>query len=478
MNREDPSEVHLTVLRILSEADPQELEGNASEYVDTCVELSRMRPTANPAFRQKLKHQMFQKVQEQYDRNFPRRGKRFWYFSPRLLSFFVLSGLLLLPFVWLMIRPDVVDAQDVIDQARTVVTDLPVSDIQTLEIVQEITVDYGVNTTRTRTHAWYQEPDRWRSEYTSTTHPYSAVSDGTRVSVNDGASVWRYTSRDNTVRINMTPLQPEGGLESVISSARTITTILQQASECYNPELKGQEIVADRRTYVIDMGVTSCPSNSASQFNGRQTLWVDVETFLVLKVVVQHIDSAEPAYIMETTQVRYNESIDESIFQYMPPVGVKVVDLRESSVGQSTPPSEELPTPTPAPEQQEPNGFIQVPFNVFVPSDISPNLKRTLSYGESNELVLIEYHGSDGELTLQVLTGPAGCCLDADPRRAQNPIMLADGIQAHFIRVDPAYGGSILWFQKDGSYIALSGPTMTENDLIGFAESLELLETP
>ena len=73
---------------------------------------------------------------------------------------------------------------------------------------------------------------------------------------------------------------------------------------------------------------------------------------------------------------------------------------------------------------------------------------------------------------LHVVNGAAGCCLDADSRKYQNPVQLASGLTAYFIPAERQYGGNILWWQEEGTYVALSGPELSKDQLMQIATSM------
>jgi hypothetical protein len=43
---------------------------------------------------------------------------------------------------------------------------------------------------------------------------------------------------------------------------------------------------------------------------------------------------------------------------------------------------------------------------------------------------------------------------------------------------EPQFGGPILWWQQDGTYIAVSGPHLTKDDLVKVAASMSKTATP
>lgn len=73
-----------------------------------------------------------------------------------------------------------------------------------------------------------------------------------------------------------------------------------------------------------------------------------------------------------------------------------------------------------------------------------------------------------------MFNGKANCCLDA-AGKAFNPLILASGETAYYLPNQPIYGGNILWWGHDGTYIALSGPQLTKDTLIQLANTIKPL---
>jgi outer membrane lipoprotein-sorting protein len=111
-----------------------------------------------------------------------------------------------------------------------------------------------------------------------------------------------------------------------------LSSLLEQASSCYSPRLLGSERVAGRDTYVVDLGASRCPPTTTSMGAGSEpepvewAVWVDKETFLILKTV-QDIEGRVLA-TTSVTSVRYNTAIDANRFTFVPPAGATVRDAR------------------------------------------------------------------------------------------------------------------------------------------------------
>lgn len=121
-----------------------------------------------------------------------------------------------------------------------------------------------------------------------------------------------------------------------------------------------------------------------------------------------------------------------------------------------------------------------VTFPVFVPTDTPTGLTAEPPTGGEgpDDPVNTIYHTPDGAVALRVLSGPAGCCLDADPRKTGEPVLVRGGIQAHLLPEPPQFGGPILWWEETGAYVALSGPNLTEDQLLRIAGSMSSTAAP
>lgn len=112
---------------------------------------------------------------------------------------------------------------------------------------------------------------------------------------------------------------------------------------------------------------------------------------------------------------------------------------------------------------------------IFIPTNLPAGLvPQALAPSNPNTPgVHIKYQTPDGTVALDVVNGPAGCCLDADPRKTGETLVLPNGISAHLLEhIEPQYGGSILWWVQEGTYVALAGPQLTRDDLLKIAASM------
>lgn len=279
-----------------------------------------------------------------------------------------------------MLRPQTVSAQELLDKARAAAADAVAGGVRSF-VLTEVTLSHPTarlkaeagytseEQLRTETTRWYEAPNRWRIESKGT----ALGSDGQelpgkgwqRTTVSDGTDVWSYDVLRNAVQVNR--LEPtmdgKGGVARFGQAASDLDTVLQRASTCGTPALKGSEPVAGRPAYVIDLGSSTCPSASAPEMNGPRVIWIDKETFFVLKVVQYSGLDGQLLSTTEVTSVQYNVPGDPARFTFTPPAGATVQDLR--------------PKPAPAADQyqqQLAQLARQVDFPLFVPRNVPAGL--------------------------------------------------------------------------------------------------------
>jgi outer membrane lipoprotein-sorting protein len=116
----------------------------------------------------------------------------------------------------------------------------------------------------------------------------------------------------------------------------------------------------------------------------------------------------------------------------------------------------------------------RVRFPVFVPTRVSPGITPEPPVGgeKPGDVVSITYHRPDGSIALRVVSGPDGCCLAADPRKRTGPVALPGGRTGYLLDEPARFGGPILWWEQERSYIALSSPVFGKEDLLRIAAAL------
>lgn len=367
-----------------------------------------------------------------------------------------------------------------------------------LTATQEIWLDNGyaglrMDTTpvRMRIRLWYASSTRWRIERSYLTPPAqpalaSAFLPSPNVSVRDGRTWWGYDAMHHTATVQSiasvqgvfpggSPFSFEtGALDAPVpdGAARNLHAFLTYVTACdmpkgvpvSTPTVAGRDSVTGHVAYVIDFGNKPCGWTSADAYEemGRRLMWVDQQTFFLLKLVRYSVMSRlvrpQDRYFerITVTQLRYNVPLAAALFAFTPPAHTR----RAPTAPQPVAPA----TAKPLKEIRR-----QVSFPVFVPTWLPGGLRFSQATVDGGQHVTLDYGVPDKHLS--ILEGPLGCCLDADPRRYGGPT-LPHGRTVNLLDVGAQYGGLILWWDQEGTYIALSSATLSKGDLLRIAAAM------
>lgn len=484
-------EEYWTALRRDLAADPPDDLDEDLAAVAHRLESHFAPPEPSAAFETELRHRITaQTIGTPYRngrapsdaRNWPiaqAKPVRSWRRLPGLAVAAVLAFALVGAAVWLG-RPRSVSAQEIVQKAQAA-TAASGSRIQSLVLTAKATLDRpvagpagsGTEQIRVETKRWYQAPDQWRTEIVQTLLAGKPGQSNRVVSntltVSDGTNVWTDDRLANVVTVSRRS-PGENGIGQLAGSGQAapdLSSLLAQASRCYTPKLQGSQTIDGRAAYVVDLGASKCPSAAAPETNGRRVLWIDQQTFLVLKAV-RYGESGTPREISDVTSVQYNVPIDPSRFSFTPPAGATVHDNRTSATT-----AQVKPTPVPSPTPSTLAEIRQrVSFPVFVPTRLPAGLTPEPPYGGGNQsVVTINYHTSDGGVALTELDGPAGCCVDDGTHPSGQSAALTNGVTAHLYG-ERSGRGDTLWWDQEGAYVALSSPSLTGDALIAIAGTM------
>lgn len=395
-----------------------------------------------------------------------RRGLS-WFGFRHVRAVSAIAGVLAVVIVlsWWMI-PVSADAMEILKKAQDAQVLNTNSGIRTFILTQKINEQSSSGEFQAEIKRWYQEPGLWRVEsgWTGT----GLTDEGTRIVVSDGTSEW--IQQGDSVAINRAAPQPEtDDLTPWGRDSAGLTDVLNQVGDIYpSPNVQGEETIAGRPAYVIDLGLPNRFSNSAPELNnGRRIVWVDKETFFLLKAVQYSPTDGDVVGVMEATHIQYNIPIDPGIFSFSPPPGVQIHDFRSANVLPL--PESNLPSLTSLVEVRQ-----KVSFSIFIPTAVPAGMAtENLTINEGPPVFIrVDYLTEDGSIGLSVLNGPAGSGLAADPRKKGETIKLRGDILGHFLNNQPQFGGPILWWEEAGSYVALSGPELKKTDLVKIADSM------
>lgn len=393
---------------------------------------------------------------------------------------------------WTM-GPQTVSAQEILAKAQATATHVAEGGVESF-VLTEVTrsrptarakAEAGYTDDeqlQTETTQWYEAPNRWRIETTGTVigPDGQAVPDRTSrmLNVSDGTDHWSYDPLHKSGQVQrLDPaLNGTGGVTRFGLDASGLSTVLARASKCGTPMLKGTETVAGRSAYVIDLGPSKCPYVDSSELNGASTLWVDKETFFVLKVVQYSGTNGRLLSTTEVTSIQYNVPIDPTHFSFTPPPDAKIQDSR--------------PQPTPSADlyQQQLTQFArQVDFPLFAaraaPSGLVP-LQPRLDDAAGPQ-VQLGYVPSD-EVGKATTAGPTGVqiteqkasydLIDRWTQQAQSTTIA--GGQGWLRRGRKVNGGSTdsaAIVLRGGTLISVTSGAVSADELLRIAGSLALV---
>ena len=278
-------------------------------------------------------------------------------------------------------QPSPVDASIVLNKAREAANNFSAVGVNTFEMTTEseqaILGDpqqpiAGMSFTTSK--IYYGSPLRWRVETTDQTLNAPRT---TNINVQDGATNWTYDAFNQLV---LADVPSQVGLP--LPNVGSLELLNQDVSQCWTPRVIGAEIIAGRAAYKIDLGNNKCRSAALAAFhNAQRKLWVDKETFFVLRDEIKTEDGAQNLDTYVVREIRYNIPLDEALFQFTPPQGSKLNDLR----------------PKPAPNAQE---FLQQlqelakqsGVKLYMPREIPNGLvPRAPRYDPLDNTVKLEY---------------------------------------------------------------------------------------
>lgn len=401
----------------------------------------------------------------------------------------LLAGALILA-TWLS-QPQPVSAQEIIQKAQASLESPSAGGIQSyvLSEIQHM-VPFnprvaafggaeGQQAIQSQSQRWYTAPNRWRDEYRVTTLTADGKLTNTTsyTTVSDGAALWQYSPNDGVLTVNPldTGASGAGSMASYGVDVQNLDDLFQRASTCYSAKVTGDALVAGRATYVIDMGPSLCPSADAPEMNGKLMIWVDKETFFVLKQEQYSTQGNMLIMTSEVLQVQYNVSIDTARFTFMPPAGAQVYDLRPK------------PVPSASQYQAQLSQLAgQLGFPLYAPSYIPQGLEPLQPFLESNAASQLTLsYVPPTEAGQSVMAGANGVniaeqratdSLVADWMEGTQSITLTHGtgwLRRGVHNADGSGSDSAVLMVRDGTLIAVSSFQVAPEELIKVADSLQ-----
>jgi outer membrane lipoprotein-sorting protein len=102
---------------------------------------------------------------------------------------------------------------------------------------------------------------------------------------------------------------------------------------CYDPELEGSATVAGRAVWVIDLGQASgcLPATVGGEPIGGVRVWVDKETYFVLKTELYEVPEQTVLFSAEVLEIEFNVPLDADLFTFTPPPGATIQEVNRPS---------------------------------------------------------------------------------------------------------------------------------------------------
>lgn len=285
-------------------------------------------PEPNAGFTASLREQL-EREATRLARTNPKNSARRLFTFPRWLAAGVGAALViaLLTLAFLATRPTSVNAEELLGHARTAASDLQGVNVKSFEMKQtsfDLYVD-DPNSTVTRaaqgeTKTWYAGSTRWRIE-TKSESPNQPPFE--KITVADGEAQWDYNVTDRTVNVQRAE---ESGFPA--PSVLSLDLLREDMSNCYDPKVMGEETIAGRAAFKVYLGPAKCRSAAIWWLNGPHTIWIDKETYFVLKSEIRAENSDQISSKVEVTEIKYNLDFPNNLFTFTPPADAKINDMR------------------------------------------------------------------------------------------------------------------------------------------------------
>jgi outer membrane lipoprotein-sorting protein len=171
------------------------------------------------------------------------------------------------------------------------------------------------DTAHTENHIWYQAPDKERTEIRT-------KSNKLMVSINDGKTRWLHDPAANRVTLYDPTFY---WIDFASIGENDLQSLLANTDEGYDVQLLDNEQVAGRTTYVLQLTPRVQTSVSLSFHPNRKRLWVDQETYMILKYE-EDDDDFNLDRTWTFTSFTPNPVLSPSLFSFTPPPGAAIDD--------------------------------------------------------------------------------------------------------------------------------------------------------
>ena len=155
-----------------------------------------------------------------------------------------------------------------------------------------------------------KKPNKWKTE------------DKNMLTISNGKTMWTYDKQKNEVTKLTLPeiKQPEFDYGKIV----------KDMLEKYDVKLVGEEKIANRDCYVIEL------KPKGKDYFINQKLWIDKEFWYPLKIEINYGNFSS---IVEYKNIEFNTGLSDDIFEFKPSEGVRLFNLQYYNVTHATPSS-------------------------------------------------------------------------------------------------------------------------------------------
>lgn len=276
--------------------------------------------------------------------------------------------------------------------------------------------------------------------------------------VTDGVTFWNYQSQTGQVTL-MDSRMVRAGANPAAFGAADLQTLLREASrDVYKASLVGNEQVAGRAAYVVD--VTPKPGAAVPSNAAHLKLRIDQATFFPLgSEVWDNHDNLLDSQVF--TSIELNSSLDPTLFAFSPPPGAQVLDAHPAT-------GEKL-------AQLWRQAAQQAPYTIFMPTDIPAKIvPGKPSYDNARRVITQSYIPPERNqlwVKLILLEGSPSVLQGGDGGQ----IVQVGALSARYVDND---GMRTLTLDRDGTRILLqTSGALSKDDLVQVAQSLQPVST-
>jgi outer membrane lipoprotein-sorting protein len=287
---------------------------------------------------------------------------------------------------------------------------------------------------------WEKKPNQFRAEVLDASDPEHMGA----ITVASGGQVWMYhPSRNEVVVGEVGPDEPASPRDLL----QSVDEVIQRVLDTSEVKLVGEEDVAGRKTYKLDLTPTD-DEEALLPVGGQATVWVDQENWVILKAHVTGDLVGEGWMTVESFEL--DPDLDDSVFHFEAPEDARITDLDDLR-----------PKPVTLDEAR-----AHVDFPLLVPGYLPDGvtLVEALTMGEA---VILHYDHSATSFT--VVQGTIDDRMPLPTGTQETEVSLRGGTATVF---SDGAGSNLLTWEEDGVVITIAGH-ISQDEIVKVAESLQ-----